>query len=82
VHARITLNNFGRASAGCPRITNNREFSLRKFWSRSSRHCSRNLKNRITKHIIINWKSWNVHIVNSEIHPFHIKHMYRAEHFI
>jgi len=43
VHARITLNSFGRASAGCPRITNNREFSLRKFWSRSSRHCRRNL---------------------------------------
>lgn len=38
------LNNFGRASAGWPRITNNREFSLRKFWSKSSRHCKRNLE--------------------------------------
>ena len=37
------LKSIGNFSAGWPRITNNLEFNRRRFWSRSSRHCKRNL---------------------------------------
>lgn len=40
-----SLNSFGNASAGWPRITKRREFRLRRLRSKSSRHCSRNLNN-------------------------------------
>lgn len=38
------LNRIGNFSAGCPRITNKREFKRRRLWSKSSRHCRRNLR--------------------------------------
>lgn len=42
----FTLKSLGKTSAGCPRITNKREFSFRRLASRSSRHWSRNLQKK------------------------------------
>lgn len=39
-----SLKSFGNTSAGCPLITNNREFNFLKLRSKSSRHCNKNLK--------------------------------------
>jgi hypothetical protein len=43
---QITLKSLGNTSAGCPRITNRREFNFRRLASRSSRHWSKNLERK------------------------------------
>ena len=43
-----TLNSFGNTSAGCPLTTNNLEFNFLKLESKSSKHCSKNLKTERT----------------------------------
>lgn len=42
--AGVTLNSLGKTSVGWPRITNSRELSFRRLESKSSRLCSKNLK--------------------------------------
>lgn len=44
------MNSLGKTSVGWPRITNSREFSFRRLESRSSRLCSRNLKDGGNRH--------------------------------
>ena len=41
-----TLKSLGRTPAGCPRMTNNREFSFLKLWSKSSSDSSKNLEKK------------------------------------
>lgn len=38
------MNSLGKTSVGWPRITNSRELSFRRLESKSSRLCSKNLK--------------------------------------
>lgn len=41
-----TLKSLGKTSVGWPRITKRRELSLRRLASKSSKHCSKNLRHK------------------------------------